>query len=87
MSEAAPAGGAGAHRRVREPGGGVWSFVLLMLAFVVLAGAGAAAAWGQFKPGKMGPMVSIALSAVAVVLTAVALWSGRRRGPPGSRPG
>lgn len=48
--------------------------VLLILAFLCLLGAGAAAAWGQFKPGKTGPMVSVMLSACAFVLTLAAVW-------------
>ena len=60
------------------------SLPILFVAFLLLAGAGGAAAWGQFKPGKTAPMVSIALSAAAVVLTLVALWlrprDGRHRG-------
>ena len=52
----------------------VSAFPILILAFLLLAGAAAAAAWGQFKTGKGGPVVSMALSAGAVVLTAIALW-------------
>jgi hypothetical protein len=53
--------------------------VLLMLAFLCLLGAGAAAAWGQFKPGKTGPVVSVALSACAFVLTLASVWVRPRR--------
>ncbi len=53
--------------------------VLLVLAFLCLVGAGAAAAWGQFKPGKTGPVVSVALSACAFVLTLAAVWVRPRR--------
>jgi hypothetical protein len=43
------------------------------VAFLLLAGAAAGAAWGQFQPGKTGPWVSLACSAGAVVLTLVAV--------------
>ena len=52
----------------------VSSFPILMIAFVLLAAAAAAAAWGQFKPGKIGPVVSIGLSVAAILLAGVALW-------------
>jgi hypothetical protein len=55
------------------------SFAIFIVAFLALAGAAAAAAWGQFKPGTTAPMVSIALSAAAVLLTLVALWLRPRR--------
>jgi hypothetical protein len=53
--------------------------VLLMLAFLCLLGAGAAAAWGQFKPGKTAPMVSVVFSACAFALTLAAVWVRPRR--------
>lgn len=55
------------------------SFAILVVAFLALAGAVAAAAWGQFKPGRTAPVVSIALSAAAVLLTVVALWLRPKR--------
>jgi hypothetical protein len=55
------------------------SFAIFVVAFLALAGAAVAAAWGQFKPGTTAPMVSIALSAAAVLLTLVALWLRPKR--------
>jgi hypothetical protein len=66
-------------RRRRRGVGPQLPFVLLTVAFVSLLGAGAAAAWGQFKPGKTGPAVSIVLSAIAFVLTLAAVWVHPRR--------
>ena len=60
----------GSHRRPIR----VSSFAILMIAFLLLAGAAGAAAWGQLKTGTMGPLLSIGLSAGAVILTIVALW-------------
>jgi hypothetical protein len=57
----------------------VSSFAILMVAFVLLAGAAAAAAWGQLKTGTIGPLLSIGLSAGAVILTIVALWLRPKR--------
>jgi hypothetical protein len=55
------------------------SFAIFVVAFLLLAGAAGAAAWGQFKPGKTAPVVSIALSAGAVLLTVLALWIRPKR--------
>jgi hypothetical protein len=63
----------GPRARVRAPRGRVGSFPVFVLAFLLLAGAAAGAAWGQFQPGKTGPWVSLTCSAGAVVLTLVAL--------------
>jgi hypothetical protein len=52
----------------------VSSFGILAVAFVLLMGAAAAAIWGQLKAGKTAPVVSMTLSAAAVVLTALAIW-------------
>jgi hypothetical protein len=57
----------------------VSSFAILIVAFLLLAGAAGAAAWGQFKSGKTAPVVSIALSAGAVLLTLVAMWLRPKR--------
>jgi hypothetical protein len=55
----------------------VSSFGILAVAFVLLMGAALAATWGQLKPGKTAPVVSMALSAAAVLLTALAVWLRR----------
>jgi hypothetical protein len=65
----------GAHRRPIR----VSSFPILMVAFLLLAGAAAAATWGQLKTGTTAPMLSIGLSVGAVILTIVALWLRPRR--------
>jgi hypothetical protein len=57
----------------------VSAFAILVLAFLLLAGAAAAAAWGQFKPGETGPVVSIGLSAASVLCTLVAIWLRPKR--------
>jgi hypothetical protein len=72
--EAVPAGGGKANRRTRRRTIRASSFGIFVLAFLLLAGAAAAAAWGQLQPGKTAPVVSMALSIAAVILTLIALW-------------
>ena len=74
QGEARPAERGSRRRAIR-----VSSFAILMVAFLLLAGAAAAATWGQLKTGTTAPMLSIGLSAGAVLLTIVALWLRPRR--------
>ena len=69
----------GPRARVRPRRARLASFPVFVAAFVLLAVAAGGAAWGQFEPGKTGPWVSLACSAGAVLLTAVALAIRPRR--------
>ncbi len=82
MTDAPPevleGGGREQRRKDRRPLR-VSSFAIFVLAFLFLAGAAAAAAWGQLQPGKTAPVLSMALSAGAVILTLIALWLRPKR--------